>query len=409
MLKSVSFNTLYQLLGRYSLSISSFLISILVIKSLGSGYWGDYSIVLNFVSLFYIFADFGTNLYFAKSFAEDEEHARKHFSKILAYKLVLGLALILLSGIILSFTPYSSEIKSAALWALPVILLFSLINSTNLIFQSRLTYRKQLLINVVWAFSSFILTWFYITFSSTYSLSKLIEIYFVSSLLAGAVALYQVKEFLNWKTAWDTKYFKFIFMSSLLIGISTLLNSLMFSSDKFILSLYSDNTSVGTYTLAYKLFEIFLVFPTFVTNAFYPMLVSLKQESHENFTKSLRKVMSYNLILWLISAPVLLLVGYFIIPLIWGMEMRPAWGPFAILVAGSLPFFITATLNWVAVLENRSRMLIGIYFAGFAVNLGLNYFMIPQWDYIGAAISTNITELVVLFAFYLGLKKVIKG
>lgn len=103
-----------------------------------------------------------------------------------------------------------------------------------------------------------------------------------------------------------------------------------------------------------------------------------------------------------------MLVVYWAIPALWGNEMSPSWLPFAILMVSSLPFFATAPLNWVAVLENRSKLMLKVYFIGLIVNLVLNFYLIQQYDYIGAAVSTGITEFVVLVGFYFGLRDIIK-
>ncbi len=406
--RKITLNTLYQLISRYSLSIFAFLVSIIIIRSFGREVWGEYSIVLNYIALFYIFADFGTNVYFAKSFAEDQQNAYKYFSKIVGYKLVLGSLLTVMSGLILVFLPYSNEVKSAALWGLPIILAFSLINSTNLIFQSRLTYKNQLLINGVWAFSSFILTLIYVLNVEVPTISGLVQMYLVSAILALGVSISLVREYFKWNEMWDPQYFKVILGSSYIIGIAMLFNSLMFGVDKFLLSVLSTGVSVGIYSLSYKLFEVFLVFPTFLMNAFYPVLVNIRKDSDARFGEYLRKLFAYNLVLWFISVPILMLVVYWAIPALWGNEMSPSWLPFAILMVSSLPFFATAPLNWVAVLENRSKLMLKVYFIGLVINLALNFYLIQQYDYIGAAVSTGITEFVVLVGFYFGLRDIIK-
>src|SRR5207244_1517417 len=64
-----------------------------------------------------------------------------------------------------------------------------------------------------------------------------------------------------------------LLLPSLPLGITLLFNLVYFRADSIILTLTRPTAEVGIYGLAYKVFEIVLVFPTFFMNAVYPLLL----------------------------------------------------------------------------------------------------------------------------------------
>jgi O-antigen/teichoic acid export membrane protein len=405
--KSIIFsNTFYQLIGRFGTVFFTFLLSIVLTRFGSENLWGQYSVVLNYLALFYMMADFGMNIIVVKDFAQNDEVLREQFAKVFGFKLILGLALTIFSVLLTYFLPYTVEIKSAILSGALLILLFSLQNSLLIIFQTKLEYWKSAVTNLCTGLLTFGSIYLYITLSNAASLNMVVILTILSYLIGLAVSVVLVKSQVNLsiRSLFDWVYSRSLFNRSFFIGLTVILNSFMFSGDKFLLSLYQDNFSVGIYTLAYKLFELFLVLPTFIMNANYPLLLKLRAEGYEVVFRKIIKIAIFMMPIWFVSALILLIAGKVGIPLIWGSTMDAAIKPFSILILTSIPFFITAPLTWIYYIEGWNKQLLMIYLTGFIVNLLLNLYYIPLNGYIGAAYITGVTELLVLIMLLIGFR-----
>lgn len=405
--KSIIFsNTFYQLIGRFGTVFFTFLLSIVLTRFASENLWGQYSVVLNYLALFYMMADFGMNIIVVKDFAQNNELLKEQFAKVFGFKLILGLVLTLLSVLLTYFLPYTIEVKSAILSGALLILLFSLQNSLLIVFQAKLEYWKSAITNLCTGLLTFGSIYIYVYLSRAPMLNMIVILTILSYLIGLVVSVSLVKSQvnLNIRSLFDWVYSRSLFNRSFFVGLTIILNSFMFSGDKFLLSLYQDDFSVGLYTLAYKLFELFLVLPTFIMNANYPLLLRLRADGYEIVFKKITKIAIFMVPIWFISALILLIAGNFGIPFIWGLSMEAAVRPFSVLILTSIPFFITAPLTWIYYIEGWNKSLLTIYLGGFVINLLLNIYYIPLNGYMAAAYITGITELFVLIMLLLGFR-----
>jgi len=218
--------------------------------------------------------------------------------------------------------------------------------------------------------------------------------------------LFFTRKYLSFDSDWaDLAYLKRIFWQAFPLGLGLTLNLLMIQADRLILSFLKSPLSVGIYSLSYRIFELVLVLPTFFMNALYPVLVKLKSESQERYHHHITLGISLLAGMAILATIVITVVSPYVIPFVWGDEMKNSYIPLNILMFGSTFFFLTAPLSWIAVLENKQRFLPYIYGTGFIINAVFNFIFIPRYDYAGAAMVTIITEALVLFALIYLLKK----
>ena len=351
-------------------------------------------------------ADFGVNILVVKDYSENENLIKSHFTKLFGFKLLVGLVLLGLAVGISYYLPYTHQVKQGIIFASILILLFSLQNSFLAIFQSNLEYWKSAVTNVLTGLSTFLFVYVYISVSNDLNLKDVVSLTVLGYLLGlvASVFLTRRQVAFDLKALFDFGFSKSLFKRSFFIGLTIVLNSFMFSGDKFLLSLFRNDIDVGVYSLAYKLFELYLVVPTFIMNAYYPSLVKLSVSGYIAVFKKIKKIVIYMIPVGLVSSLLIWGTGSIFIPFIWGSEMFAAVHPFTILILTSLPFFITAPLTWIYYIENYHKRLLLIYLSGFVLNLVLNLKFIPIYGYIGASYITGLTELLVLVLLLVGLR-----
>ena len=176
------------------------------------------------------------------------------------------------------------------------------------------------------------------------------------------------------------------------LALMLFLNVLYFRVDTFLLALYKSNIDVGAYGFSYKIFEFLIAFPTFLSASIFPILITHKNDN----LKFNKKVKSYSVLL-LVSAIVLSVIVFLFAPIITVIkpDLTQAVLPLRIL-SFSLPFFfLTSLFQWVILLRNKVKILIGIYAITMLLNIFLNVLYVPTYSYVAASIITVITEGIV--------------
>ncbi len=404
-LKKAFTNTASQFVAKGLTAGASFLFTLGVSYFLGLDTLGSITKIIAFVSIFYLFVDFGFNAIFLK----DIQNSEKNFGNLFFLRVLITIATIGLIALITLFLP-SGE-KGYSPFEKIGIFLFSLtlftqsfLLSVNAIFQKHLRYTLLLIPQSV-AFVAFLVVLVLgIFFKNTY---LLLSAYFISGVFFCLIAYpLVVKQYhISTLTHNFVSVSKKLLISSAPLGIMLAFNLVYFRIDTIILALYHENTAVGIYGLSYKFFEFIVVIPTFFANSIYPVLLA-KQSNPKDFTQHIK---SYAFILAGVSVVFTIAVLIFapFLELI-REEFGQSVLPLQILAFAFPLFFLTSLLQWVMIINNQKKKLLLIYFFSMIVNVILNLIFIPQYSYIAAAITTAISELVVLvlilFSIFVSLK-----
>lgn len=201
---------------------------------------------------------------------------------------------------------------------------------------------------------------------------------------------------------------KNIFSLSSWIAVSTAGTFVMYYMDTICLTWLVDLKAVAMYNIALPIMQIaqsFFVFPVIFT----PFVAEMWQR--KDYT-GIRRTCLIGSLLMLLTLPVFLLAGtYFasdIISILFDKKYIAAAPAVTILWCGMVFFSIASfnitTLNSGGKQKNAACMVL----ACAVVNLSLNIIMIPQFNYIGAALATAITYLIMAFVSIISLLLVFK-
>jgi len=285
--KKVAANTVYQLVGKIVSMSITVLATIIVTRAYGREGFGEFNLMQNFPALFFIIVDFGINAIATRDISQDWEKSVKYFVNVLVLRVIMSFVLIVFCIFALQFFPYSDTLKFGIYISLLLILTQALYATTNIIFQARLRYDLS---TVGYVLGSFAILIFVLIFTLlklpvylvnfSYVLGGLgtflINIYFVKKVFnESGRGLIISKEFV------DTGLIKYLLFQTLPLGLMFIFSQINFKADSILISIMKlpaefnlNNTeSVAIYGLAYKIFEVSLVVPTFFMNAAYPILV----------------------------------------------------------------------------------------------------------------------------------------
>ena len=399
--KIIAFNTLSQIAGKVVTSGTTFIVSILIARSLGAGGYGDFTKITTFVAFFYLFADFGLNT----AYLELSE-SKSSQNNLLTMRTVFGLFLMFLCISILAFLPgtdtqgYTPFVKFGIIIFSFSILFQSLITTANAYFQKSFRYDYA-----SYALSLGAITTLLAVFSFPYlgvtGLFPNIIAFLLGSFVTVATALFFAKKLLpSLSFSFDGTLIRKMLTIALPLGLTLLCNVVYFHADSVILTLTRSTAEVGIYGFAYKFFELPLVIPTFFMNAVFPLLLLSRTSMDRN--AFLRQAKQSAAILLSLSV-VIIVCGYFAAPLLTFIksDFQASITPFRILLFSLPVFYLTSVTMWVLIALKKRVMLFSIYFISMIVNIGSNILLIPQYGYIAAAWITVFSEtLVFLLSFF---------
>ena len=180
---------------------------------------------------------------------------------------------------------------------------------------------------------------------------------------------------------------------SLPLGITLLFNLVYFRADSVIITLTRPTAEVGMYGLAYKIFEVILVFPSFFMNAVYPFMIQK--------TRNLKKIFQQSaLFLFLVSA-LLSLIFWFAAPLVSliNIDFVPSVSALRVLSLGLPFFFVTSATMWAIIAVKKQTALAVIYGVSMIINIVGNILLVPQYGYMAAAwLTVGCEGLVLVFS-----------
>lgn len=170
--------------------------------------------------------------------------------------------------------------------------------------------------------------------------------------------------------------------------------------DQIMIKHLLDNISVGYYSAAIRVSELFYFIPSLVAQSVFPKIIEEHNKGNEkNYFKLLLTV--YKITLW-ISIPIVIFVSIFNE---WIIEIL--FGP-AFLASASILSVLTFCLIFVSVgsintkilyVENYENKYLKRSVLGVLINIGLNFIFITIYGAVGAAVATLITLFVIHYIY----------
>lgn len=393
--QKIAYNTVAQLVGKAATTLTTLLLTVLITRRFGPSGYGDFIIMLAYAALFYIVADFGLNAIALRDFAADESKILKYFKNLVGLRLVMALGLFAVGAVVLAFFPYSRFVKIGILISLLTIFTQALYTSGNAVFQTKLRYDLSVLAAILGSVVILVLS--FLTIAHGGSLLPITGSYVAGGLVMVGVSLFFVRRLVGVVgVARDVGLWRYLFLSALPLGITTIFTVVLQKADALLLSVLKGSEAVGLYGASYKIFEFALVFPTFFVNSVYPVMVRHFKDSQERLLQTVR---SSGLFLFAVSV-LGLGIGYVLSPwmirVVAGPEFVESVRALRLLLLGLPIFYLSALFLWLLITLGKQRQIPFIYAFGALVNVVLNLILIPRYSFYGSAVITWTSELLIL-------------
>ncbi|MFH1610385.1 MAG: flippase [Patescibacteria group bacterium] len=400
--KTLTQNTTYYTFALVFQKILAFVYFTFLARGLGVEDLGKYAFAFSFTTIFSVFVDVGMSSILTREIAKDRSRAKEILSNVLGMKLVLGFFVYLLVVALINILDYGSTVKILVYITGLIMLLDNFASSfwATLRGNQNLKYESLgiILFEVVVVGLGLILLF-----------SGLGVIYIILSTLVGSTfffffSFYQMKKRLSLKIKiiWNSKVLKMLLKISwpfALMGIFARLNTQIDTVFLSKIGCVGDicDSNVGIYAIATKIALAIHFIPLAFTAALFPAFSEYFAHDKEKLSRTFTKSMKYMMVIGVpLSFGIYSLAPDFI-PLVFGNIYTESILPLQILILGLVFMFLTFPVG--SLLNAASRQLRNAVHVGIAVavNIVLNIILIPKMTFVGAAIASFVSSLVILF------------
>ena len=389
--KQILFNAGVQIFGKGLALLISLATIALTTRALGVEYFGFYTTIITFLSIFGVMADFGLVLVSSKLLSLHTHDEERMFGTLLSVRLLSALVIIGSAPLIVQLFPYPAEIKEGITLSTIAFIAIAMTQITTGLFQRNLTMIKSVFAEI---FSK-----------SIGAIGVLLAIYYngglfgillsvvIAQCFALLINLYNANKTTHIRLHFHIPYIKQIFTESLPIGVGIFFNTIYLRGDALMLSLLSTQTDVGLYGAAYRILDIVTQAPIMLMGLMIPLLASAFYEKRKHdFDRLLVRSSEFMIITVLPIIVGCVILSEKIMVILGGEDFAPAGKIAAILTLALLGGFAGALFGHVNVAIGRQKNALWIY-AFVAITSLTGYFLfIPTYSTTGAALVTVFSE-----------------
>lgn len=377
--------------GRLVDKLLVFFVGVLTARYLGPGNYGLIDYAATYTTFFASICTLGINSVIIKDFVDHPDEQGCAIGTTLVLRAVSSfLSALIIVGIVSIAEPDEPlTIMVAALSS--VGLLFRIFEIFKQWFQSRLQSKYVAIATVfayvaVSAYKIILLilekpvTWFAMATSVDY-------------IVLAAILLLAYRKNDGPKLSFSWEKAKQLLSTSHSYILSGLMVSIYASTDKVMLKHMMDETAVAYYGLASSLSIAWGFVLEAIIDSVYPSVLQAHAKDRQLFERRNRQLYALVIYVALAVSFVICLLARPIVLLLYGEAYLPAVAPLRIVVWYTAFSYLGGARNAWVVSENKQRYLKYLYLGAAAVNVVLNFALIPGLGTTGAAIASLITQI----------------
>lgn len=400
--KKIAKNTAIQIIGKIVSTAIGLVSLALITRYLGQSGFGQYTTIINFLTIFAVFADFGLTLVTVQMISGVKEKIKesKILNNLFTFRLLSIVLFLFISPIVLFFIPYSQVIKVGILITAPYFIFPALTQIMVGLLQKKLSMDRAVIAEIlsrIILILAIVLVW-----KLDFGLKGILLATVASGASSFLFHYIFVRKYATIRLAWDFTLWKKIVKKSWPLAITIVLNLIYLRMDIVFLSLYNSSADVGLYGAAYKVIDVLTTIPFMFAGLILPIMTAAWLESKkEYFKKTLQRSFDFMAI---IAIP--LVVGGVslsknIMTVVAGNEFAKSGEILNLLIVAVAFIFLGVMFSHAVIAIDKQKKLIGFYVFTSVTALAGYLILIPRFSYLGAASVTIYSEAVImLFSAY---------
>ena len=401
----IASNTIVQMIGRIVILALSLISIKLITNYLGVAGTGYYNTVITYLSFAIVIADLGLFSVTVREASRYPHKLKKIFSNIFAIRIVTAVLVTALAILIANTTSYPAEIKTGVLVA-ALFPIFNLVGSVyDMFFQYKLEMQKLVLAEVVSKIITvviiLIITFFHLGY---YAIVFTVSLAAVFNFLIKAIVS---RKELSLSFTWEKEIVRDILKMSVPLGIVFIVNNIYFKVDTLILFYYKGAVDVGIYAVAYRVLESSLFAGSYLSSSLKPLLSTSIDQDTDKAEKAVTQAGTFLLALALALAIISSVFSGDIVLFLSNKFFLPGASSLVILGLTPIFLFLSGLYGEILIAKDKKKLLITLSIFILLFNITLNIILIPRYSYLGAAVTTLISEIVLVSASFIAARRVI--
>lgn len=381
-----------------------FILTIFVAQYLGPEKFGTLNYVLSIIGIFYIFSALGLEPIIVKKIVESKKKSNLILSTSLILRLLSSFFCYSILFILLNLLNFDQELLNYTL----IIGLTLFFKSTEVFFS----YFNAKLLSKKIIISQFIGLFFLVAFQTILLINKSELIYFFWSYLLEVLIVSILIVIIYFKN----NNFNNFFIFKIHLAKNLILKSwpILFSGigiivymriDQIMLGTMVSQKSVGIYSAAVRISEIWHFIPKIILISITPYLINFYNKDIKKFRFEVIKFIKLNIFISLVISIFIYLFSEIIVSILFGQNYVDSIQIVKIHIWSTILVSIGVISSQWYILSNNQMYSFIYIFLGAIVNVILNFYLIPIYGASGAAVATLISYSLVTIFFDLLLFK----
>ncbi len=387
-------NMSWVMISQLIISVLGFIWTILIARYLGVKNYGILGFATSVVAMLGVTLDFGATSYTIRKISVDHNLTPKYLGNLFPLKSLFSIGTFVLLTIILLLIKCDETTFTITLLFLIEGIFQTMISTLNGTFQSFEKGKYQgiggILLNVL------LFIFILLCIFTDLGLLGITMAYIVANLIGFVFEYYMLnKHIMKPRFEFDKPFCKNLILSGLPFAITGILVSIYYSIDVAMLDNFVGNYATGIYNAAYKLISVLTLFYGIYVAVVYPVMSKFFEKDKKLLIISYEKSIKY---LMLIMIPLAVSTMYYssdIIQLIFGHEFSQASIPLSILIWTVCLLLVNGPGNTLLTASHKEVSVSKIYAIAAIFNIVLNLILIPYLSFVGAAITTLLSDILI--------------
>lgn len=393
--KTIFKNMSWLLISQIIASVCGFIWTILMARYLGVNRYGIFGFATSFTGILAIIMDLGISSHIVRNISTDYSSAPKYLGNAIPLKIIFIAVALILTLITLILMKSNELIITVTLLFTIEMIFKSYINLFNGSFQAFEEGKYQGIGNTIVTILTLI--FILLTIFTDLGIIGIAISYIVANLIALIYEYYVLnKHIVKPKFELDIPFCKEITKYAIPFAITGLLYTIYYSIDVVMLTNMVGEYATGIYNASYKLISVLTLFYSVYTAVIFPVMSKFFKNDEKMLLISFEKSIKY---LMLAIIPLAVATAFYstdIIQFIYGNAYNGAASVLSILIWTVCLLFISGAANTLLNASHKETTVTKIYAIAAIFNIILNFFMIPHFTYDGAAITTVLSDILIV-------------
>jgi len=390
--------------------ITGFLSPILLIyiaRTLGNEIFGKYSFILSLTAIFLIISEFGIKSVAIRDVARDSSLVGRYLRSLISLKLSFSLFSIIILVLFVNLLDMPPDTTLASYIFAGGLFFQSMSYAFRWVFHALQIMEFEALQRVAERFLLLVLS--LLVLWQGFGLIALSFAFLITQIVIFILSLFFVTRKVRMPSVKaDLSFFVYTIKTAVFFALCEVLWMIYFRIDIVMIAKIRGETEVSWYNAAYVIVNFITLISMLMMQAMYPVLSSLYEKERDKLKGIAESLFRYLIIIAIGIVPVVFMLSDRIIKIIYGPGYSYSIDALKVLIFVILFLFPGNLFAHILASSNRHKQLALVNFIGVVVNIVLNFILIPKYGYLGAGISTIITEIILCFLLYRVMSRFIK-